>query len=359
MVLLKKLFFAPIFIILFGLLLYFVQPILKSQDLLFSFNQQLLIDFIIFAGLTTLTSLSFIIFSSLAQDLKLSLPVILLASLLMINFFPQPASFMMAGGIFLSLILVYFILDSKLKTYITFSPSALLSPSIKMLTTLIILVLSFGYYLLVNVEIQKNGFKVPDSLIDMALKMATGGLTNPGVKGVKIAQLPQITPEQIDFLKQNPELLKQYGIDPSMLDQVQEVQNSTPPPANTSTTTTPTTTSATSTTPTSSSKSATTTPVKRNNSKPAQALSNISLPIAPQPDFTKNLVKSMLNKTLEPYLPFVAPLMAVIFFTTIKFFTSIIELILSPLLLIIYSLLENTGIIRYEKETREVKKFVV
>lgn len=295
--------------------MFYLQPIIHSTDMLFSLNQTLFIDMFILASLIVLSSVFFVIFASLAQDSRIVIPVALIASSLPVIFIPVPAAYFVSGGFFIAMIPLYFVLEHKLKTYITFSPSQLLGPSAKIMTTLLVLSVTLGFYLITNDSIKQNGFQVPDQLIDMAIKMSTGSLTTPAVKGIKIAQIPNITQEQIDFLKQNPELLKQYGVDPAMLETIEQ-----------------------------SGYTGTNTPT-------GDAL--------PSGDLTKNLVKAMLNKTLEPYVNFIAPLLSLIFLSTIKFFTSILEIFLPAILTALFALFEKSGFVKFTTEMREVKKMII
>ena len=118
--------------------------------------------------------------------------------------------------------LAYYLLSLKLKTYINFQANLLLNPIIRNLSTLIILVVSVVFYLSVDQEIKLQGFQIPDSLIETSLKFAA-----PQVKGIKIAQVPNITPEQLEFIKKNPELLRQQGLDPAILDSAGQAQQKT------------------------------------------------------------------------------------------------------------------------------------
>src|SRR3990167_3477416 len=86
-IMLKKLIFSPIFIIFYAFLILTFKPFLQpeaGQPLadIFSLSSNSLIQFITIAFLFCLTSFSFGIFATLAQDLKVVAPVGLLASIM-------------------------------------------------------------------------------------------------------------------------------------------------------------------------------------------------------------------------------------------------------------------------------------
>lgn len=312
--LIKKLVFAPLFLVFFGLLNFYLQPILGSTNLIFSLNLDLFIQLLILGALLIATSSLFVIFCSLAQDWKLILPVLILSQVIPIILIPYQIGLVLAVGFLISLSLTYTLLSNKLKTYLTFSPTTLLVPSIKTLTFYLSLSISFAYYLSANLEISKNGFQIPDSLIEASLKISS---PNPAVKGVKyIAQTPAFTPEQIELLRQNPDPLREQGIDPKVLDTLDQ------------------------------------------QTKPTYKLASPAS-LNPSPDLLKKLVKDQLQTVIKPYQGWIAPILALLFYFTLSFLLSILSLVISPIIWLTFYLLEKSGFIRFEKEMREVKKMVV
>lgn len=244
----------------------------------------------------------------------------MLAGAIPVLLLPQPVSFVLAIAIFIFLTLTDTFLEMKLKSYLTFDATFLLTPSIKNLTLFLILALSFGYFLSINSKIKTEGFEIPDALIDQALKIAAPPSLN--FKGEKyLAQLPQLTEEQIKLLKQNPELLKQSGVDPKMLDSI----------------------------PKSSSAS------KQINSKGQTSQTSNNLGV----DFAKSLVKDQFKNMIKPYLNFVAPILALLFFLGLQSFSAILSILVSPLIWFIFKILESSGFVKFTTEMREVKKMVV
>src|SRR3990172_10609958 len=116
--------------------------------------------------------------------------------------------------------------------------------------------------------------------------------------------LPQIPPEQLDLLKKNPDLLKQYGLDPKLLDTLTAPQKSTAAPAN---------------------------------------LTN---------ELIKQTVKDQVQNFIKPYLNFIPAGLAILLFFTFHAFISIANLLISPLLWLIFLILEKTGFTKFTVEQR-------
>lgn len=306
MVMLKKLTFAPFFLIIFAILLSQIAPILNSYEFIFSLSVSNFISLVSLSALIFLTSLSFTIFSALSLDWKIVTPIGLLAALAPLIFFPQALAIVFSVGVLVSLLITYLSLENTMKTYTTFQAGHLFGPAVKYLCTLLILVISISYFFSLNSLIQQKGFQIPDALIDAALKIG-----NPQVKGVKIAQIPTLSKEQLELLRNNPDILKQYGIDPKML-----------------------------------------------YSLPTQLPTQVTNQI-PNTNLIKQTIKSQIDSFLKPYLGLIAPVLALMLFFTLQSITSIIRLLAYPLLWIIFFILEKSGFIKFTTEMREVKKMVI
>lgn len=303
MIIAKKLLFAPLFLIVFVILLSQLSLIFKSYDLIFSLSLQTFMQLIIISILITLASFSFILFATLCLDWKLILPTAALASLIPMLFFEPSLGLIFSVGSLVTMILVFAGLENTMKSYLTFKPFSLLGPSIRLLSTFLILVISITYFLSVNKIVSEKGFQIPDSLIDTALNLTNQTGSN---KQETQSPLPSLTQEQIDLLKKNPDLLRQSGLDPKILDTL--------------------------------------------NSPKSQNPTN---------DLIKQTVKDQLQNFLKPYLGFIPALLAVLLFLTLQSLTSIINLLIYPLLWITFYILEKTGFIKFTTEMRPVKKMIV
>lgn len=315
--LVKKLTFAPVFLIIFSITSYKIAGIFNNYQILFSLDFASFASIITISTLFLLSGLSFVLFATFANDWKLILPIVAIALFLPVIFIPQPLNFIIGIGFLAAFVITNLGLENKLKFYLTFEPSTLLIPIIKNLTTFLILVTAFGFYLSSSAEIKNTGFAVPDSLIDTVIqsipvpniedKVKTGNPSTQFLSG-----LPKLNKEQIELLKQNPQALEQFGLDPKILDSLDQ-------------------------------------------ESPGQTSSN---PITSLQSPVKNLVKSQLDQTLKPYLSFIPAFLAVTLFFTLNWIVSILSLTLSPVLWVVFEILTKTGFATFTTEMREVKKLV-
>ncbi len=330
MIIFKKIIFSLFFLGLLALSLTLFKPFLNSYGSIFNFSLEQFISLVIFVAALIFTSLFFVIFVTFSQDWRYVAPVALLSGVIIFLLIPNLFGVIMVTGTLLSLTFVFATLHSKLKTYITFSPTTLLAPSIKTLTFLLIATLSVAYYLSINQKINQEGFKVPDELLDQAVNLMQSPSLNPNVKGAKY--IAQITPEQLELLRQNPEVLKQYGVNESMLDAAEEQIKSQP--------------------------QSTTSPAKNSfSSTPSKPEATALNPL--DNSFVKNMIKSQIENMIKPYQSYIAPLLAMLFFVSLTSISSILSILLNPILFVIFSILEKSGFTKFETEMREVKKLVV
>ncbi|MBI2018152.1 hypothetical protein HYS96_00420 [Candidatus Daviesbacteria bacterium] len=294
MVYIKKLVFAPLFLIVFAFLIYQSAPILKSYEAIFALSTTVLINLILISSLICLSSLSFVIFATFANNWKFSLPIAISASFMPIILINQLAGLILSVGFLVSFLITLVILDSSLKKYLDFQPASILGPPIKQLAGLLIISISLTYFVSVNTIIQQQGFQIPDSLIDTALKFSAPTTPNS-------PDLPQLSipPDQL-------ELLKQSGLDPSILDNL--------------------------------------------NSPKTQNTPN---------DLLKQTVKDQLQGLIKPYQAFVPAILAVLLFLTLQSLTSILNLLTYPLLWLTFFILEKSGFVKFVTEQRPVKKLMV
>lgn len=306
MLVLKKLIFAPFFLIIFLTLIYKLTPFLTNYDFVFSLSINTLFDLITLSVLICFSCFIFALFITLSSDFKFSLPVIFIAALVPFLFLDPALAIVFGVTIFIALLLINLSLDSSLRNYLTFQPSTLLGPAIRNLSTLIILSFCLIYFFSVNKIVAQKGFTVPDSLLDTALKFSSPASTS---LNTPTSQL-NLPPEQLALLKQNPDLLQQFGLNPKMLDSL-DLQKITQTPEQLST------------------------------------------------DLIKQAVKDQVDGFLKPYLSFIPIILALLLFLTFQSLVSIINIFIYPLLYILFFILEKTKFIRFEIEQRPVRKLVV
>ncbi len=304
MIVLKKLLFVPFFLIVFFSLIYKISPLLKLYDFLFSLSINTFIELIIISALISLLSFIFVLFASLAQDWKIVLPAAIIASTIAIALGDPALSLILAVTILVSLLVTFLSLENSLKSYLNFQPSVLLGPAIRHLSGLLILSFCLVYFLATNKIVAQNGFQIPDSLIDTALKLTAQSQPQQETTTPQLS----IPPDQIDLLRKNPQLLKQYGLDPSVLDSLD---------------------------------------------KPSQSSSDGTNSLI------KQTIKDQLQSFLKPYLGFIPAVLALLLLLTLQSLTSIINLLIYPLLWLIFYILEKTKFITFTEEQRVVRKMVI
>ncbi len=308
MKILKKLAITPLFLIVFAILIYQLITFLKSYDFIFSLSLDSLIQFIIVAILISLSSFLFVLLSTFASSWKISIPAGAAASILPLAFINTSLAQIFTVGIFLSFLLAFLSLSTALKSYLTFSPKAILGPAIRQLSGLLIISFCIVYFFSASKMVAEKGFQIPDSLIDTALKMTPMDLSSE--QNPVTSQLPTISQEQINFLKQNPNLLKQSGLDPKILDTL-------------------------------------------NQPKPTKSAAS------PTRDLIKQTVKNQIQGYIKPYQNFIPAGLALLLFLTLQSLTSLVNLLIYPLLWLTFYVLAKTGFVKFEIEQRPVKKLIV
>jgi hypothetical protein len=316
MLILKKLLFVVPFLIFYILFLWGSQNLINSPySIIFfdlSFFQQLFFVLIFL----TLSSLFFVIFATIASDIKYSLGLAFLSSLLPLVVVNNPYSSVLSLSLMGSFALVSLLLQNKLKTYLNFQPTSLLSSSVRNLTTLTILSLTLLYFFSIGERLKTEAVRVPESFVNTIASLPqvrnTFSVDNPITEG-----LQSITTKDLEMLRQNPTLLKQHGLDESIIDEIVRLQQ--------------------------------------------EALGNktqISKDSSSQ-IFLKALINNQVQQVTEPIKGFLPLILSLVFFVTLHSLASIVSLIIFPLLYLIFQILEKTGFTKFVVEKRDVKKLVV
>lgn len=316
----KKFLFGILFLLSFAAFHFFFSDRFQTYDWVFGMGTDVLGFMFAVSFLVLLSALFFIIFAALSQDLKIGAPVIVLGTLTPLAFLPNALGLVLAGGYLISLLLFYLLVVKNITTYITFSPTPLLSHPVRTLATLLVLVISIGFYFSINSVLKKDGFKVPETILPDAIIEQVIRSQQSSVLGARyVAQNPTITSEQLQLLKQNPELLKQYGITTEM---VEKFEKTLP-------------------------------------EEPAKKSNGSGVPNLNPTNLVKGLVFDQINDIANQYLYIVAPILALMVWSLFAFANFFLFLLVNPLLWGIFWVLEKTNFIHFEKEMREVKKLVV
>src|SRR3989344_2625540 len=299
----KRLLFAPIFLITLFFFFYFFNLYIKSETYPLATNPQMLFQFALLSGLALLSSLFFILFAILTQDWKLAVPVFALIDTVPLLFGLNPLNYLLAGGCFTLHCISYFLVDREIEQAVDFKPEALLSPPVKKLASFLIILISIGYFLTTNIRIQEKGFQIPDTLADTVLKMAPIPQATDINTSINQYSLEELSPtkDQVRELKNNPELLKQFGLEPEMLDQIKVKQMKQP----------------------------------------------------------KRLINEQIQKLIDPYIQYISLILALIFYASLQFILNILSFLVSPLITLIFILLEKFKVISYVITTKEVRKMKI
>ncbi len=311
MLIFKKLIFAIPFLICFYLFIFLLLPYFQNLYLFFELSINALINLLFLLSALILSSIFFAILIALNTNFKFILPIIIVASIAPMIVFPSPINLILGIGFLIVFGLIFLNLKNTLAKYFSFQANFLLNPSTKTIVSLIILVSSFGFYLTANLEIKQNGFKIPDSLVETAIKLS-GNADSGNIQNTQV-NLPKLTVDQYNSLKNNPLLLQQFGVDSTTL----ELLN------------------------------------------PAKQSSSSTKATSTSQNLLKSAAEEQFNKMLEPYKDFIPLVLALLFFLTLYSTASLLT-IFNPLFIGgIFYLLEKSGFVRFTTEMREVKKLII
>jgi hypothetical protein len=328
----KKLLFGVLFLILFTGLHFFLLPLFTTYEWIFGLTGAAFNQILNLAILLLLSAVCFVIFVFLVNHRGIGLSVALLGAVIPLLFAPNSTGLVLTGLYAIALIGNYFLIENMSKHYISFSAPTLVVPHINRVATMILIIICIGYYLSINVVIKEKGFSIPEAIIPDTIieRLVSQQMESMTIKGDKyLAQLPQLTPEQVQLLKQNPDLLRQYGVDPALLDQYD-------------------TQPATATAPKTTGSSAVQVPTT-SSSSPTVAM-------------VKKMALQPINNMLKDFQFLVAPILAMLLFSAFSFIFFIFfffNFISGGFVKIIFYILEKTGFIHFEKEMREVQTLVV
>ena len=322
----KKIAFTPLAVILWIGILFSYQSILNQYLDVFFRPYGGLVEFATLAAFILGFSISYSLFVTLSQSLKYTLPFIFLISLTPFIFLSSDLSLVLMIGFLIILTLAFFNFQTNLKTYINFKPTEILNSPIRILNTLTVFSLSFGFYFHTNTIIQTQGFKLPEPLIDWAIDLSLKQ-NNPAVLGEKyLAQIPMLTSEQLQLLKQNPQILESYGLNSDDLDQYIQDSLSDEPVSP--------------------------------NQKAVTLNPGSLIPQANLRDIIKAQISDSLDAIIQPYLFAIPVILAFMFYSLTSLTLWLLSFFIAPLLILIFYLLEKSGFIKFVTEMREVKKII-
>ncbi|OGE31510.1 hypothetical protein A2631_00095 [Candidatus Daviesbacteria bacterium RIFCSPHIGHO2_01_FULL_44_29] len=298
----KKLVFIPFYLASFFAALYLSKTLLSDYSGIFVLSMPSFMNLLLFAGAILLCSFFFCVMIALSQDWKVTAGALLISNMLCFIMFPLPENIILALGVLCMSGLIYVLLENKLKTYLTFQPTILLTPSIMNLSKLLIVLFSITYFFNLTTVLAEKPFRIPDELIDPVASFisasALGESPEPAMKN--------LSKQQLEAVKANPQLLTQFGLSEEALGQFTSSSLTASPKAL----------------------------VKKGLADQAEAL-------------------------IKPYQGAIPALFSAIFFLSFSSVVSLMGVLIAPLVWFLFYLLEVTGFTKLTKEMREVKKLVV
>ncbi len=288
-----------------------IEPFLQDFSLIFSLSFNILSQLIMLVGTIALIAYLFTVFAVLASDWTLVLPVIVLSSLSTLLFVTAPISYFLSIGLLIAFVISFAQTYNKvIKDPSGFHVSENVVKPSGSLATLIILATSVAFYFSVSATGDKITQKIVDSVVNISGDiMKTQQL--PQNTGTNPLDSISISSDQIKLLKENPDLLKQSGLDPAILDTIGKQDN----------------------------KNVT-----------AQDLAV---------EAAKPLITKQVTDMIKPITPILPFLMVFLFYLNFQFLASTAAFILSPSIYLLFWILEKTGFIHFEIEMRAAKKLVV
>ena len=135
---LKKIIFGSLFLILITSSIYFYKLILDKYLDVFLGPFAGLYEFSFLAITLFFTSLIYCLFVTFTQDIKYALTLALISTLTPFALLSFNLGLVLGFGIFISLVVTYYNLQTNLRSYITFKASAILKGPINLLSTFIL-----------------------------------------------------------------------------------------------------------------------------------------------------------------------------------------------------------------------------
>ena len=117
-------------------------------------------------------------------------------------------------------------------------------------------------------------------------------------------------------MRKNPDLLKQFGLDPKILDSIGK-------------------------------------PIKQDPQSSTHNLNNLT------ENLVKQTIKDQLTNIIKPFLNFIPLILTGLLFITLESLVSLITIFIYPILIITFLIMEKTRFISFTEEMRPVKKMVI
>lgn len=296
---LKQLVFGVIYLCLLGWTIYWSEQIVGNPWMVFDLGWNSLWELVVFDLWIGLSGLLFAVSVVMSKEKLIDIGVIVVGGIL-------PLAMLGVSGIILGVIilsgeiLTLMMIRRSLKSYLTFSASNILMPGVRSLAMVILVGMSIIYGVNLQIEVNKNGFRLPDGIVDSAIKLS-GGDTNSSTS-------------VMDSLSQNSGLLAQFGVSQEQLKTV--------------------------------------------DPKIIEQFLGSNKQISQQ-SVIKDAINKQVASAVAPVLPYMGMMMGGLFLISMLGIIGLIYPLLGGLTWGLFILMERIGLIRFEKEMREVRKLVV
>lgn len=298
---LKQLIFGVAYLLLLGWMVYECGQIVGNPWIIFDLGWGSLWEIIMFAILVGFSGLLFGLNVVMSKEKLIDIGVVIVGGMMPLAIIGILNGIILGVTILTGELLALMMIRGSLKSYLTFSASNILVPGVKNLTMVVLIGVSIIYGINLQKDVNKNGFRLPDGIVDSAIKLSGGDMQNNSTS-------------VMESLGQNSELLTQFGITPEQLKSLDPSMVDKLP----------------------------------GGSKQVN-----------QQTILKDAVNKQLSNAVAPFLAYVGIVMGGLFLISMLGIIGLIYPLLGMAVWGIFKIMENSGMIRFEKEMREVRKLVV
>lgn len=231
--------------------------------------------------------------------------VILVGTVIPVSIFGMFNGLILGIGVGVGELIGYLMIRQSLRSYLTFSTNNLIMPAIKTVAMVVIIGFSIIYGIGLQKNVEINGFKLPDGIIDSAIKMSGGD---------QLMDSQNSTGAMIDQISKDSGLLSSLGISQEQL--------------------------------------------KSSDPNTLEKLLGSNQKTSSQ-SLIRDTVNKQLANTVAPFLAFVGLIAGGLFLLSMLGVISLLYPLIAGFIWVIFKLLESANLIQFEKEMREVRKLVV
>lgn len=173
----KVLFFTLLLILSSYFFVLNTKQILDNPTLLLSLSLQSYLPFLLLILSIYLLSISFAMLTTLSPGIYTKVGAYLLSASVPVVLQPSLEKGLL-GGLFLLLIFLFgtWEIRNQINAYFHFTPRVVYSSSLRLLTTLLVIFVSLGYFISYHSLIKQEGFKIPSDLVNQVTSLTVNNL---------------------------------------------------------------------------------------------------------------------------------------------------------------------------------------